>query len=99
MSKGTGKIEMSSKSDDNGHYWVTTAGKVTATLLQDEELLHEPCIVRVRLRDCYYIIGTEDIPARPVVKEGVLTELTLEYRSKSKPVSVPQVLSTTPDCE
>ena len=89
FSKGTGQIELSSKTDESGHYWIT---KVTATLLHDDVLLHEPCIVRVELRDCHYIIGTEDIPARPTVKEGVLTDFTLEYKSKSKPEAVLNVL-------
>jgi hypothetical protein len=96
LSKGTGKIELSSKSDDSGLYWTT---KVTATLLHDDAMLHEPCIVRVRLTDGYYIVGTTDIPARPEVKEGVLTEFTLDYKSKTKPAMVAKVLFIAPDCE
>jgi hypothetical protein len=85
MSKGTGEIEFSSKTDDNGHYWIT---RITATLLHDEDILHEPCIVRVDLMDCHYMIGTADLPVFPVVKEGVLTDMTIEYKSKTKPVAI-----------
>jgi hypothetical protein len=83
LSKGTGRLGFSSKTDDNGHYWIT---KVTATLLHDDELLHEPCIMRVELMDCYYIIGTADIPVFPAVNEEVLTGLTVEHKSKWKPL-------------
>ncbi len=85
LSKGTGKIEFSSKNDESGHYWIT---RLTATLLRDDETLHEPCIVRADLMDCHYVIGTVDLPVFPDVKEGVLTELTIEHKTKTKPVAI-----------
>ncbi len=96
LSKGSGLIEMSSTNDENGELWTT---KVTAKLLRDAAALHEPCIVCVRLLDCFYIIGTEDVPTSPTVKEGVLTDFTLEYKSKTKPVAIKKVLLISPDGE
>lgn len=93
---GPRTIEISSKEDDSGLYWNT---KVTVKLLNDVPLLHDPCIIMVRLRDCYYIIGTKDMPARPLIKEGDLLDLTLEHKTKSYPKATKKVLSIAPNCE
>lgn len=89
-------IEITSKEDDNGKYWTT---KVTATLLGDVVLLHEPCIVKVRLTTGFYILGTEDMPCRPLVKEGDLCEFTLELKTKTPPKLIKKVLSIAPYCD
>lgn len=89
-------IEISSKEDDNGLLWTT---KVSAKLKSDVFLLHQPCIIMVRLRDCYYILGTTDIPARPTIKEGDLVDFSLEYQTKLRPQAIKKVLSIAPDCE
>ena len=89
-------IDITSKEDNNGLYWNT---KVSAKLLNDVPLLHDPCIIKVRLRDSFYIIGTEDMPARPLIKEGDLLEFTVEYKTKSHPKATKKVLSIAPDCE
>ncbi|MEG2063513.1 MAG: hypothetical protein RRY23_00080 [Alistipes sp.] len=94
--KSPRSIEITSKEDDNGLYWNT---KVSAKLINDVPLLHEPCIIKVRLRDCYYILGTEDMPARPLVKEDDLLDFTLEYKTKTRPTATKKVLSIAPDCE
>ncbi|WP_418413693.1 hypothetical protein [Alistipes sp.] len=88
-------IDITSKEDDNGLYWNT---KLSAKLLNDVPLLHDPCIIKVRLRDSYYILGTEELPARPLVKEGDLLDFTLEYKSKSRPQAIKKVLSIAPGC-
>ncbi len=88
-------IDITSKEDDSGLYWNT---KVSARLLNDVPLLHDPCIIKVRLRDSYYILGTEELPARPLVKEGDLLDFTLEYKSKSRPQAIKKVLSIAPGC-
>lgn len=92
----TRTIEITSKEDDNGLFWNT---KVTAKLLNDVPLLHDPCIIKVRLRDRYYILGTEDMPARPLIKEDDLLDFTLEYKTKAYPKATKKVLSIAPDCE
>lgn len=89
-------IEITSKEDDNGKYWTT---KVTATLLGDVVLLHEPCIVKVRLTTGFYILGTEDMPCRPLVKEGDLCEFTLVLKTKTPPKLIKKVLSIAPYCD
>ncbi len=89
-------IEITPKEDDNGRYWTT---KVSATLLGDVILLHEPCIIKVRLMTGYYILGTEEMPCRPLVKENELCEFTLEYKTKNPPQLVKKVLSIAPDCD
>lgn len=89
-------IEIASKEDDNGKYWTT---KVTATLLGDVVLLHDPCIVKVRLTTGYYILGTEDMPCRPLMKESELCEFTLELKTKTPPRFIKKVLSIAPDCD
>ncbi len=89
-------IEISSKEDNNGRYWTT---KVSATLLGDVILLHEPCIIKVRLTTGYYILGTEDLPCHPTVKEDELCEFSLEYKTKYRPCPVKKVLSIAPDCD
>lgn len=89
-------IEIIPKEDDNGKYWTT---KVSATLLGDVMLLHEPCIIKVRLTTGYYILGTEEMPCRPLVKESDLCEFTLEYKTKTPPQPIKKVLSIAPDCD
>lgn len=89
-------IEISSKEEDNGLIWTI---KVTAKLKDDVPLLHDPCIIKVRLRDRYYIIGTRDVPARPTIKEGELLDLSVEYRTKTYPPAIKKVLSIDPDCD
>lgn len=97
LSKGHSRsIEIISKEDDNGLFWTV---KVTATLRNDIILLHNPCIMKVRLLDRFYIIGTPECPAHVTVKEDVLTELTLEYKTKSKPKANKKVLSIAPECD
>jgi hypothetical protein len=95
-----GTAAFQNKPADNRHYiglyWNT---KVSAKLLNDVPLLHDPCIIKVRLRDSFYIIGTEDMPARPLIKEGDLLEFTVEYKTKSHPKATKKVLSIAPDCE
>ncbi len=89
ISGGSATIEISSKDDSSGRYWIT---KVTAKLVCSNILLTEPCVVLVRLRDGQYIIGTDDIPAKPTIKEGVITEMELEYRSVTMPIPIKKVL-------
>lgn len=89
-------IEIISKEDDNGLYWIT---KVSVKLLNDVPLLHDPCIIKVRLRDRFYILGSADMPARPLIKEDDLLEFTLEYKTKAHPKAIKKVLSIAPDCE
>lgn len=89
-------IEISSKTDTNGTVWTT---KISATLKHDVMLLHEPCIIKVRCLDRYYILGTEELPCRPTVKEGDLVDLTVEYKTKERPKPVKKVLSIAPDCD
>lgn len=89
-------IKITPKEDDNGTYWTT---KVTATLLSNVELLHQPCIIKIRLTTGYYILGTKDLPCRPLVKEGELCEFTLEYKTKNPPRPIKKVLSIAPGCE
>lgn len=97
LSKGNPRsLEISSKEDDKGLLWTT---KLTATLLHDVLLLHQPCIIKVRLRDRYYILGTTDLPTRPTIKEGDLCEITLEYKTRKHPEAIKKVLSIAPDCE
>ncbi|WP_304953044.1 hypothetical protein [uncultured Alistipes sp.] len=89
-------IEISSKPDDNGLLWTT---KVTATLRSDHDLLHGPCIIEVRCMDCFYILGTEDIPCRPTIKEQDLVELSIEIQTKNRPTPTKKVLSYSTDSE
>lgn len=89
-------IEISSKEEDSGLGWTV---KITAKLRADVILLHAPCIIKVRLRDCYYLIGTPDLPAHPTTKEGELIDLTVEYKTKTYPAAIKKVLSYNPDCE
>ncbi len=88
-------IEISSKKDANGTLWTT---KVTASLRHDVPFLHKPCIIRVRCQDCFYILGTEDLPCYPTLKEGDLVGLTIEHKTKTKPKPIRKVLSIAPDC-
>ncbi len=88
-------IEISSKRDANGTLWTT---KVTASLRHDVALLHKPCIIGVRCRDRFYILGTEDLPCHPTVKEGDLVGLTIELKTKYPPKPINKVLSIAPDC-
>lgn len=95
ISKGSGEIKFELKSDANGSYWTT---KVTAKLLREVAPIYEPCIIKVRLTDSYYILGTEDIPVVPTIKEEDLIELSIEYKSKIKPEAIKKVLSIAPEC-
>ncbi len=89
-------IAISSKSDDNGLLWTT---KVTASLRSDHDLLHEPCIMKVRCLDSFYILGSEDLPCRPTIKESDLVELSVEIQTKNQPQPIKKVLSYRGDCE
>lgn len=93
LTPGSAAIEISSKKDSAGLLWTT---KITAKLVRDVILLHEPCIIYVRTTDAYYIIGTPELPAQPTIKEEHLVAITLEYKSKTKPVEHKKVLSTAP---
>lgn len=96
LSPGSAAIEISSKKEAAGLLWTT---KITAKLVRDVILLHEPCIIHVRTTDGYYIIGTPDLPAQPTSKEEHLVALTLEYKSKIKPVEQKKVLFVAPGLE
>lgn len=89
-------IEITSKQTTDGMLWTT---KVTAMLTDEAILLHEPCIIKIRLKDVYFILGTRDRPILPTIKEGDLIELTAEYKSKEPPLKVKKVLSIAPGCE
>lgn len=89
-------IEISSKQDDNGLLWTT---RVTASLRSDHDLLHEPCIMQVRCLDGFYILGSEDIPCRPTIKESDLVELSFEIQTKTRPQPIKKVLSYRTDYE
>ncbi len=89
-------IEISSKTDKNGMLWTT---KVTASLRHDVPILHAPCIVKIRCRDCFYILGTEDLPCHPTIKEGDLVAVTIELKTKYPPEPIKKVLSIAPECE
>lgn len=96
LSPGSAAIEISSKKESAGLLWTT---KITAKLVRDVILLHEPCIFKVRTTDAYYIIGTADLPAQPTIKEEHLAAITLEYKSKTKPAEHKKVLFIAPDME
>ncbi len=95
MSKGSGEIQFELKRDTTGSYWIT---KLTAKLLRNVAPIHGPCIIKVRLTDSYYILGTEDIPVVVTIKEEDLIELSIEYKSKERPEAIKKVLSIAPDC-
>lgn len=96
LSPGSASFEMSDKIEASGRVWTS---KLTAKLVHDDDLLREPCIFRIRTTDAFFIIGTPDLPAVPIIKEEHLVTLTLEYKSKTKPAEYKKVLSIAPDCE
>lgn len=82
LTPGSASYEISDKKEVAGRVWTT---KVTAKLVHDEELLHEPCILKIQIPGCYITIGTPDLPAQPTVKKEHLVALSLEYKSKTAP--------------
>lgn len=90
------ELEVSPKDDAHGRYWIS---KLTATLTGDIPMLHEPCILKIRFTDGYCLLGTADLPCRPIVKEGVLYDLSLEYKSRSRPAFVEKVLYYGSACD
>lgn len=96
LTPGSAAIEISSKKETDGLLWTT---KITAKLVRDVILLHEPCIFQVRTTDAFYIIGSSDLPVQPTIKEEHLIAINLEYKSKTKPAERKKVLSIAPDMD
>lgn len=85
LTPGSASFEISDKKEVGGLVWTT---KLSAKLVHDDDLLHEPCILKVQTPAGGFIIGTPDLPAQPTVKKEHLVTLALEYKSKTEPAEL-----------